>query len=848
MKIKKLILLILFSLLYFYNTNAQSLFTLNSSYYNSPEITFHNPAPLAIIGKPNANVGIQILHAGFSEDNLRNNYLSYVQPIGSKTAFGLRGQFFTSNIFQRGNFSLLFSQKIYKDILAFGLNANFLTLGYDSDKFELFDFNDPIIENGTSQNTFSLGAGIFLQPVSKLCFGFSIDHLNEPDISINQSGVLKDKVINMGVSYSKFSLIPQVDFQIEGEVLLSQYGIRKSFFNNNLNIFAGYSQFNSSSGSNIFTQAEFKIGDLGVVYNFQYSLESDVSEFSSGSHLFGISYAKGKAKAIILPEISLAEINHDIRQPLLKLSGVASHSDGINYIELIRNKVLYGKLALKKKVKRKRFSGKLLLKEGNNEIEVVAHTKNSKRSERILVSFLPLSPNIQIVSEANIQTRRKIYPLVAQVSDLIGLKKIQIIHNNILERTYSKFSDPKVFDISRRIKLKTGKNDIKIIASNKWKTYEDSIWIYYDPNVAPVLTINSPQEPMSTSSTVVVNVQMENYKKIKKIIFKLNGEPVDTLKVFATRGLAGVRISKLDDSYKKKTTFDIKSANNLIEAIAFDEKDIPRTSNTVNILYNPYANEMRYTKKWAIVVGINKYKDENITDLDLAVSDAETIKKLLKDSYSFDKIYSAYDENTNFENLRALISDTLKNVGANDLVIFYFAGHGDQVTNMEGKEVGFLLPHDAKLGSDSKNISMDYLRRQSLMSPAKHILFIIDVCYGGLGIVEKSSINYDTQENSINFEALKNKTNKRSRNIIAAGGKHEQAVDGLFTRILKNGLKSAADYNNDMYITSTELGLYLKKVVSEDAKNEYNFKQNPQFGSLKVDRGEIVFERKLESK
>ncbi|UCE04788.1 MAG: hypothetical protein JSW07_14335, partial [bacterium] len=115
-----------------------------------------------------------------------------------------------------------------------------------------------------------------------------------------------------------------------------------------------------------------------------------------------------------------------------------------------------------------------------------------------------------------------------------------------------------------------------------------------------------------------------------------------------------------------------------------------------------------------------------------------------------------------------------------------------------------------------------------------------------LGIVEKPRINYDDQQREIDFEVLKYQVDKRSRNIIAAGGKKEEAVDGLFTRILKNGLKGAADFNQDMYITSTELSLYLKKHVADEARSKYNYEQNPQFGSLKVDRGEVVLERKIE--
>lgn len=834
---KKQILLLLIIQLWFTSAQAQNLFTLNSSYYPAPDIGFHNPAPLVFIGRPQAMVGIHLLHVGFSDDNLRNNFLSYSQPIGASTAFGVRGQYFTSNIFQRGNFSLLLSQKVYKDILSIGLNANLLTRNYDSGKFTMFDFNDPAIEAGTNQYAFSLGLGLFSQPIPGLFIGMSIDHLNEPDISIDKSGVLKQKVINMGIAYGNLPVIPQFDINFEDDEVFTQFGVRKSFLEQKLDVYAGYGQF-QSEGSSLFAQMEFKIGDLGVWYNFQHSLTADLSGYSNGSHQFGISYTRGKV--VSPPEIYLAEIEQNIRQPQLKLVGKATHADGINLIEIKRNKKFFDKIPFKKKSKSQDFDKTVALVEGNNEIEVTAYAGNNQRSERIFVSFLPLAPEIRINSLTNLQIREENYELIADATDQIKLNKIQVIHNNDTIRTIIDFPDHKSFDLDLKLKMNEGKNYIKIIASNEWKSSEDSTWIIFNSaELPPDLTIDSPNRPISSSSTIIVNLEIENYDKIKEVVIKINGNAIDTIKVVKTRGAKGIRESRFID----KRPVDLKSPKNLIEAIAMDESNTPRTSKTMNVLYNPYADDMRYNRKWAIVIGIDKYQDARIPDLDLAVSDADTVKTLLKEFYGFDTIYTLYDTDANFENLRALISDTLRKAGTNDLVVFYFAGHGDQITNIQSEDEGYLLPHDARIDSDSRNISMEYLRRQALLSPAKDVLYIIDVCYSGLGIVEKPKIDFDEQE-EINFENLKKQVEKRSRNIITAGGKKEEAVDGLFTRILKNGLKGAADFNQDMYITSTELSLYLKKHVADEAKSKYNYKQNPQFGSLKVDRGEVVFERK----
>ena len=72
-------------------------------------------------------------------------------------------------------------------------------------------------------------------------------------------------------------------------------------------------------------------------------------------------------------------------------------------------------------------------------------------------------------------------------------------------------------------------------------------------------------------------------------------------------------------------------------------------------------------------------------------------------------------------------------MGENDRVVFYFAGHGDTATlGLEGGDMGFLIPADG----DAEDlyltaIPMDELKRISDWSKAKHMLFLVDACYGG---------------------------------------------------------------------------------------------------------------------
>ena len=66
---------------------------------------------------------------------------------------------------------------------------------------------------------------------------------------------------------------------------------------------------------------------------------------------------------------------------------------------------------------------------------------------------------------------------------------------------------------------------------------------------------------------------------------------------------------------------------------------------------------------------------------------------------------------------------------------------------------------------------MDELKRISDWSKAKHMLFLVDACYGGLAAMNTRSLS----STSPNY--LDNITEDISRQIITAGGKEEQVVE-----------------------------------------------------------------------
>jgi len=247
-----------------------------------------------------------------------------------------------------------------------------------------------------------------------------------------------------------------------------------------------------------------------------------------------------------------------------------------------------------------------------------------------------------------------------------------------------------------------------------------------------------------------------------------------------------------------------------------------------------------YDNSYALIIGIDKY--QNVQSLNYAVKDAESIQDILVNTFDFpeDNITFLTNEDATRQNIIQAFSDITTKAEERDRVLIYFAGHGDTDDLPEGGEMGYLLPVDGN--NDNlfvTSIAMDDLKRISLMSKAKHLLYLVDACYGGLLTIGSRGLDSKTTQNYID-KITKNK----SRQIITAGGRGEEVIEksewghSAFTLNLNRGLKDGnADMNADGYITANELGMFLSEKVTIDSDNQ----QTPQYGRMTSQEGEFVF-------
>jgi tetratricopeptide (TPR) repeat protein len=244
-------------------------------------------------------------------------------------------------------------------------------------------------------------------------------------------------------------------------------------------------------------------------------------------------------------------------------------------------------------------------------------------------------------------------------------------------------------------------------------------------------------------------------------------------------------------------------------------------------------------KSWAVVIGIDEY--EHVRPLKYAVADAKAVAKTLRQR-GF-QVRELYDKQATHRNILGELGDKLvERVGESDRVLIFFSGHGETRQPKGGKEMGFLLPVGAEANALAETaIPMSVIRDLADSLPSKHVLFLVDVCYGGIaGMQFKNVLKYDEAY-------LREITRERGRQLITAGGPKQEALEGpewghsVFTYYLLEGLnKGLADLDGDGIIPASELHTYLNRRVF-DAAQLKGHRQRPEMWALAAEKGEFVF-------
>lgn len=210
-------------------------------------------------------------------------------------------------------------------------------------------------------------------------------------------------------------------------------------------------------------------------------------------------------------------------------------------------------------------------------------------------------------------------------------------------------------------------------------------------------------------------------------------------------------------------------------------------------------------KIWAVIVGAARYKHMPV--LRYTDDDAYQIYAFMKSpeggALPDNQVRLLIDEDATRSNIINAMRNIFLRADENDVVMFYFSGHGLK---------GSFLPIDY----DGFNNMLQHTEIKDILkaSKAKHKLVLADACHSGSILASRTPINIALKRYYEAFET----SNGGTALLMSSKGEEYSLEDGglrsgIFSHFLVRGLKGEADANGNKIISVQELFEYVHKNV-----------------------------------
>jgi len=324
---------------------------------------------------------------------------------------------------------------------------------------------------------------------------------------------------------------------------------------------------------------------------------------------------------------------------------------------------------------------------------------------------------------------------------------------------------------------------------------------------------------------------------LKGIELVVNGKPLP-----ATAGVNLVSGSKLTPTPGGRTEFtvdqqvDLKPGNNVIavRAVAEDGSDEQRYV----FVRRPSeaggpAGARALGKKWAVIVGVSKYKDPGVPAMDFADRDGQSLAEFIQTpqggGYARDNVLLLTNEQATAANLKGALRGFLQKPEADDVVMLYLGLHG--VPDPSQLENVYFLPYDADTsnlpGSAISMRDIELTLRYTVL--AQRVVILLDACRwrmevaGRINQAFQDAIRNATPGVAVFTAAMAGET---SQSGLQWGGGH-----GVFAWHLLEGMRGRADRNQDGVVTLEDVFEYVREHVRRDTQD----RQHPQVLSTSHD-------------
>jgi hypothetical protein len=278
---------------------------------------------------------------------------------------------------------------------------------------------------------------------------------------------------------------------------------------------------------------------------------------------------------------------------------------------------------------------------------------------------------------------------------------------------------------------------------------------------------------------------------------------------------------------------DLHAGTNVISAVVVNENSTESSPAEVAVQYDEQGAK---TDLIMITIGINSYKNPQYK-LNYAVNDAKAFSQVIRkgaDSlFASVQEFNLFDDQATRGGVLAVVEQVKAKAGPEDVLLFYYAGHGVMSAEKDpSKNEFFLVTHElTNLYAEpqvlrEKAIAAAELMKFSMQIPALKQLFILDACHSG-GALNALATRGDGREKAIAQLARSTGT------FFLTAAQDAQFANevgnlkhGLFTYALLEILEGKVQTDGDNKITVNEMKAYVEERVPELSQQ---FRGTPQY-------------------
>jgi uncharacterized caspase-like protein len=225
------------------------------------------------------------------------------------------------------------------------------------------------------------------------------------------------------------------------------------------------------------------------------------------------------------------------------------------------------------------------------------------------------------------------------------------------------------------------------------------------------------------------------------------------------------------------------------------------------------AKDINFGRYFALIIGNQDYVF--LDDLRSPIQDGRRLQQILERKYGFSTLFVP---NASEKNILNTINDFYEQIGENDNLLIYYAGHGNISRSDQSRtERGYWLPVDAGKDNISNWINNSVISDHLDRLRARSVLVISDSCYAGYLGSEKSPFLFGVS-GSQSEKAIQAGLSRRARVVISSGGV-KPVLDGSNNThsIFASALIDALEQNQD---TLRDSGLFAQLSVNVRKRSE----------------------------